>query len=288
MTTAAGRRWRGLVQARLKEMERLQPGRGAVGAEFWDSRARRFASRMTVPDAGRDPFFRRLRKATQRRSTVLDVGAGAGRFAVALAPHVAQVTAVDPSGAMLDICRRRARRAGVANLACVHGRWEEVEVGSAEVAFSSYVLPLVADADRFLAKLDASASERAFVYMGAFSADAVFDPLWRHFHGRPRRPGPTYLDAVAVLRELGVDPRVEVVEVPSRARFKSVAEAAREYRDQLLVPDTPEARRELRGLLGDWLVPRDGALGPPLRSIPAAIVSWVPGAGRARRDRFGR
>ena len=265
-------------------MERLQPGRGALGAAFWDSRAKRFASRMTLATATTDPLYRRLRRATGRRSTLLDVGAGPGRFTLALAPYVAGVTAVDPSGAMLDICRTQARRLGVDNVTCVHGRWEDVDVAPADVAFSSYVLPLIADAPRFLGKLDASARQRAFLYLGAFSADAVMDPLWRHFHGRPRKPGATYLDAMDVLRELGLRPEVEVVEVTSRARFATVAEAARDYREQLCLPDTPEVRKELRGLLATWLVPRDGGLGPPLKTTPAAIISWAPtAAGRRRR-----
>jgi len=264
------------VRARLAEMERLQPGRGALGAAFWDSRAKRFASRMTLSSATTDPLYRRLRRATGRRSTVLDVGAGPGRFTLALAPHVAAVTAVDPSGAMLDICRRQARRLGLANVDLVHSRWEDATVAPADVAFSSYVLPLIADAPRFLRKLDAASTERALLYLGAFSLDAVMDPLWRHFHGRPRKPGPTYLDAVDVLRELGLAPEVEVVEVASRARFATAAEAAKDYRDQLCLPDTPAVRRELRDLLASWLVPREGGLGPPLKTTPAAIVSWRP------------
>ena len=258
-------------------MERLQPGRGAIGAAFWDSRAKRFAARMPASTATADPFYKRLRRATGRRSTVLDVGAGPGRFTLALAPHVTAVTAVDPSKGMLDICRRQARAKGLANVTCVHGRWEEVDVAPADVALSSYVLPLIADAPRFLRKLDQAATQRAFLYLGAFSLDAVMDPLWRHFHGRPRKPGPTYLDAVDVLRELGLAPTVEVVEVPSRARFKTAVEAAKDYRDQLCLPDTPEARKELRGLLADWLVPRGGELGPPLKTVPAAIISWGRG-----------
>jgi SAM-dependent methyltransferase len=266
-------------------MERLQPGRGQLGAASWDARAKRFASRMTVDTATVDPFYRRLRKASGRRSTVLDVGAGPGRFTLALAPHVAAVTAVDPSARMLDICRRKARRLGLENVGCVHGRWEDAVVAPADLAFSSYVLPLIADAPRFLAKLDAAAGERALLYLGAFSLDAVLDPLWRHFHGRPRKPGPTYLDAVDVLRELGLAPDVEVVEVPTRARFSTLAAAAKDYREQLCVPDTPEARRELRTLLSSWLVPRGDALGPPLRTTPAAILSWRPAGagGRGRR-----
>ena len=145
------------------------------------------------------------------------------------------------------------------------------------MAFSSYVLPLVKDAPRFLAKLAAAARRRAFLYLGAFTADAVFDPLWRHFHGAPRKPGPTYLDAVAVLRELGLDPQVEVVEVPSQTSFATVAEAVEEYRDYLVVPNTRAARRELQDLLESWLVRRDGAFRPPLRTLPAAIISWGTG-----------
>ena len=142
----AAARWRKLVRARLAEMERLQPGRGAIGAAFWDGRAKRYASRMPPSAATADPFYRRLRGATGRRSTVLDVGAGPGRFTLALAPHVAAVTAVDPSGGMLDICRRQARKLGLDNVTCVQGRWEETDVAPAAVAFSSYVLPLIADA----------------------------------------------------------------------------------------------------------------------------------------------
>ena len=264
-------------------MERLQPGRGALGAAFWDGRAKRYASRMPVTSATSDPLYRRLRRSTGRRSTVLDVGSGPGRFTLALAPHVAAVTAVDPSEGMLDLCRRQARKLGLDNVSCVHGRWEDVDVPPADVAFSSYVVTLVADAPRFLGKLDAAATERAFLYLGAYTADAIMDPLWRHFHGTSRKPGPTYLDAVDVLRELGVTPDVEVAEVATRGRFKTVADAAKDYRDQLCLPDTPEVRKELRDLLRNWLIRRDGMLAAPLRTVPAAIISWTPtGAGRRR------
>jgi SAM-dependent methyltransferase len=276
MPGPAAARWKKMVQARLREMERLQPGRGFLNADFWDTRAKRFARRLPVSSVAGDPLYRRLRQATGRRSTVLDVGAGPGRFTLALAPHVAAVTAVDPAGRMLDLCRRQARTLGLSNVETVHARWEAADVAPADVAFSSYVVTLVPDAARFLAKLDAAATERAFLYLGAYTADAIMDPLWRHFHGTSRKPGPTYLDAVDVLRELGYKPEVEVVEVATRGRFKSVAEAAKDYRDQLCLPDTPEVRKELRGLLAHWLIRRGDSLAAPLKTVPAAVISWSP------------
>jgi ubiquinone/menaquinone biosynthesis C-methylase UbiE len=51
--------------------------------------------------------------------TVVDLGAGTGRFALAAAPHVARVVAVDVSPAMLGVVRSRAAEAGIGNIECV-------------------------------------------------------------------------------------------------------------------------------------------------------------------------
>jgi SAM-dependent methyltransferase len=204
------------------------------------------------------------------------VGAGPGRFALALAPRVAQVVAVDSSPVMVDIVTRRARQLKLTNLHGVVGAWPEVDVAPASVSLCSYVLPLIADAKRFLARLDACTTDRAFVYTNAASLEFLTDPLWRHFHGKPRRLGPTYLDLVAVLAELGIAAEVEVVELATRVRHKDLNAAVKAYRDQLLLADEPAVRRELRSLLSSWLVEDKGGLRPPVRSTPAAIVSWRP------------
>ncbi|HUQ63347.1 MAG TPA: class I SAM-dependent methyltransferase [Acidimicrobiales bacterium] len=272
-TSTAAARWSRLVKDRLAEAERLRAGAGATGGDYWNkSRARRFSDRVTT--AQTDPFLRRLRKVTGAKTTVLDVGAGAGRFSIALAPRAEAVTAVDPSEAMIRILRRRAKEAGASNITAVLGRWEDVEVAPADVAFSAHVLPLVPDAATFLRKLDSAARRHAFLYTGAYWSDAIFDPFWRHFHGAPRKPGATWVDAVAVLEELGIQPQVEVVELPYRARFRTVEEATADYAEQLLVPDTKEARAELKHLLESWLIRRGDRFGPPIGTMPAAIMHW--------------
>lgn len=271
-------RWRHLVRARRAETERLAPGRGAVGPAFWDAkRSRRFAAAM-AGTAERDPFLPRVRRATDRRSTVMDVGCGSGRFALVLAPRVARVVAVDWSASMTGIVSRRARRLGLDNVQCVTGRFEDTDLEPVDVSICSFVLPLADRPEVFLAKLTALTRRRAFLYLNAGTIDLLVDPFWRHFHGRPRRPSPTYLDAVAILRDLGASPSVEVVEIPTRTRHTDLAAAVRSYRDTLLLPNTPAVRAELRRLLDGWLVAEpDGRLRPPLRSTPAAIVSWGPG-----------
>lgn len=272
----AAARWRRLVTGRLEEMARLSPRSGSVGGSFWDGRAERYGTRTRAPDPARDPFLRRLLRVTDASSSVLDVGAGTGRFALALAPSVGHVTAVDPAAAMLEVLQRDAVRLGVANVTPIRATWDEAEVEPSDVAFSSFVMTLVPDAEPFLAKLDAAAHGRVLLHLGAYSADALLDPLWRHFHDAPRAPGPSYLDALAVLRELGIEPAVKVVEIADDRRFATIDDAVEHYRDWLLLADTPDVAHELGGLLSVWLMGRRGAFRSPLRAVPAAIVEWTP------------
>ncbi len=51
-------------------------------------------------------------------STVIDMGAGTGAFAIHAAPHVKGVYAVDVSEPMLARCREKARKAGLRNVRC--------------------------------------------------------------------------------------------------------------------------------------------------------------------------
>ena len=273
---SAVERWRTLVADRLEEMQRLSPGAGSLSGSFWDRRADRYATSVKRGNTDGDPFLRRLRRVSEPSNTVIDVGAGTGRFALRLAPEVRRVVAVDPSKAMLSRLRKDAKEQRLRNVRTVTGKWEDADAGGADIVFSAFVLTLVPEAPAFVAKLEEAARRHVFLYLGAYSGDAVLDPLWRHFHGAPRAPGASYLDAIAVLRELGIDPEVKVVELPNRRRFATVAEAAEHYRDGLLLEDTPEVTRELEGLLASWLMGRRGALRSPLRTMPAAIIRWTP------------
>lgn len=277
-SSAASARWQRLVAGRLEEMSRLSPDVGSLSGEFWDRRAERYAANASSTVADGDPFLRRLRAVTGGSSTAIDVGAGTGRYSVPLATGVGHVTAVDPSAGMLAVLKRDAVELGLSNLTTVEATWEEADTATADVVFSAFVLTLVRDARAFVEKLEAAAREHVFLYLGAYSGDAVLDPLWRHFHGDTRAPGPSYLDAIAVLRELGIEPQVKVVEIPNRKRFGTIGEAVEHYREGLLLADTEEVRRELEPLLGTWLLGRKGALRSPLRAVPAAIIHWTPRA----------
>ena len=54
-----------------------------------------------------------------RASTLVDLGAGTGQFALAAAPCVRRVVAVDVAPAMQAVLRERAAKAGLENIECV-------------------------------------------------------------------------------------------------------------------------------------------------------------------------
>lgn len=124
------------------------------GAWFWDRIARRYAA-SPVPDAA---SYARKIEATRARltpvSNVLELGCGTGTTAIAHAPHVAHVDAVDFSGSMLAIARERAAAADVDNVTFHQGRVEDFAAppGSYDMVMMHSVLHLLDDPAAAVAK----------------------------------------------------------------------------------------------------------------------------------------
>ncbi len=70
-----------------------------------------------------------------RHSTVVDLGAGTGVFAIAVAPHCGRVIAVDVSPAMVDVLHRRVAASGLDNIEVVHGGYLTYEHRGAAPGF---------------------------------------------------------------------------------------------------------------------------------------------------------
>ena len=267
-------RWNELVRARLDELEALRPGGGPSSSSFWEARADQLAARMSDADADA-PLLAPLVAALEPTDTVIDVGAGTGRFTLAVAPHVAEVVAVDPSEAMLEHLREAAARRGITNVRCERARWEDA-TPRGDVVVCGYVLPLISDVAPFVRRLDAAARQQAFIYLSGTLPDVCHAPFWQHFRGQPRATAPTYLDALAVLQEQGLAPIARIVEAPVRARFADLDEAVSDFRDNLMLSETDEVVGELTDLLASWLVDTgDGRLRPPFATLPVAILSWT-------------
>ena len=266
-------RWEAILNARAQQMDAAYARLGRTSADFWDRRARRFHS--TTKDAvAHDPLFHRLQSVVTTQMSVLDVGAGTGRFTLALAPQARHVTAVEPNAAMLGYLRQDAAEQHLTNITLMQSTWQDASNGlQADIVICSHVLyPIFAIAP-FLAKLYTAIRQICYFYMRATAIDSLIGGLWRHFHGDERCLPPAYIHALDVLFEMGIYANVEIVSLPLVLKYPSVDVAVEEMLEQLILPDDEKTRAELRQLLQGWLVERDGMLVPPVGEMVGAIIS---------------
>ncbi|GAC1388552.1 MAG: class I SAM-dependent methyltransferase [Ktedonobacteraceae bacterium] len=246
---------------------------GRTSADFWDRRAKRFHS--TTRDTGlHDPLLRRLQGVVTSKTSVLDVGAGTGRFTLALAPVARHITAVEPNAAMLGYLVHDASEQGFANITTIQANWQDVsEDLAADVVICSHVLYPIVDIQHFLARLYKATRHTCSIYMRATSIDTLTSHLWRHFHGDERALPPGYIHALDVLYEMGLFADVEVVTLPVILKYPSLDIAVEEVSEQIILSEDEKTREELRHLLEEWLVERDGMLVPPVEGMIGAIIS---------------
>lgn len=270
-------RWQELIRARAAQMDAAYARLGRTSADFWDRRARGF-HRATRESASNDPFYLRVRERVTPQTSVLDVGAGTGRFALALAPHARQVTALEPNAAMLNYLLQERDALNLSNLTAVQSRWEDAPADlRADIVICSHVLYPILEIAPFLQKLHAAAEQACYLYLRATQIDMLTAPLWQHFHGDERQQAPGYIHALDVLYELGIYASVEVVTAPFSLKYPTLQDAEDELVEQLILTDDEQTRRELHALLASWLIEEnDHTWHSPEREFISAIL-WWPG-----------
>lgn len=267
-------RWHEILDARRQQMDAAYAHLGRSSANYWDRRAQGF-HRATKDTVNTDPLYLRLREVVDAQTSVLDVGAGTGRFTLALAPHVGHVIAVEPNARMLHYLQQGASERGITNITSIAATWEAAPDDlQADIVLCSHVLYPIKELDIFLAKLRAATRRTYYLYLRATHFDALTAHLWRHFHDDERCLPPGYIHVLDVMYEMDQYADVEVLHLPQSMRFPSLDIAVDELLEQLILPDDEKTRQELYGLLESWLVKRGETFTPPEEALVCAIVRW--------------
>ena len=206
--------------------------------------------------------------------SVIDVGSGAGAASLPLAARCTELTAVDGDRILLDDLSAQAGELGLA-ANTVQGRWPQVasQLEPADVVVCHHVLYNDPDALPFLSALNSSARRLVVLEKTARHPLTDLNPLWLHFHGIERPTGPTALDAVEILRAMGLEPEYKEWTRPAHVEYASFDDLVDVTRRRLCLP--PERAGEVAQVLDDL---RDSR--PDLGSSGRELVTiwWEPKA----------
>jgi CTP:molybdopterin cytidylyltransferase MocA len=220
--------------------------------------------------------------------TWLDIGAGAGRYALPIARHLAasggRVIAVDASAGMLDALRGIAAQHAIEHVEVIHDRWPPADGDlarfAADVALIAHVGYDIEAIGPFLAAMESAARRRCVAVLMERQPASVADPCWPPVHGEARVSLPALPEFVELLQAMGRTPIVERLDRAPR-RFESREELEGFLRRQLWTePGSAADRRFQAALDGLVMVDADGSVGlVDQRPMPIGIVTWSPPTG---------
>ena len=271
--------WADRVRRNREQVERF---REAVdGPDFYASVSSIFRD---DPDRQRDPVLDALRDHARPDDTWLDIGAGAGRYALPLARTVRRVIALDPSASMLGALRESMAEHAIDNVDVVDARWpagaDAAPLGAAlpvDVSLIAHVGYDVEAIGPFVEAMEQATRRECLAVLMERSPASLAEAFWPPLHGEARIALPAQPAFVDLLRARGRMPSVETVETSRRSWASRDELVAYVRRQTWVAPGSAKDQRMLE-LLDDWLVANDDgtvelSVSEPLR---VGLVAWRP------------
>ena len=236
------------------------------------------------PDRTDDAVLDHLRGLARAGDTWLDIGAGAGRYALPLARIVREVVAVDPSAGMLGSLREGAAEAAITNVRAIEGRWPPTEelraaLGPDPVADAALIAHVGYDVETigpFVDAMEATARRLCVAVMMDRQPGSLAEGFWPPVHGEERVRLPALPEFEELLRVRGREPRVTIVEQSPRW-FESGEDVERFVRRQLWIADGGEKERRFHAAFDELVVAVDGAFGLAGQApFDVGVVEWEP------------
>ncbi|MGI9196467.1 MAG: class I SAM-dependent methyltransferase [Candidatus Nanopelagicales bacterium] len=156
-----------------------------------------------IPDS---PAHAAAREALPAGGSVLDVGCGGGRAALALVPPAGVLIGVDHQQGMLEAFAEAAGKRGVAHEE-VLGDWPDAadRTPTADVVVCHHVAYNVWELPEFVRALSSHARRRVVLELPVRHPLTWMNPLWKQFWDLDRPTSPTAADALQVIRDAGYD-----------------------------------------------------------------------------------
>ena len=266
--------WRRMYDQEREQAERSTEPEFVRFADHWAAQVGRFAAaarRAPQPDS----FMRFVMPRLRPTDTVVDVGAGTGRYIPLLAANVAQVVAVEPSPSMGAHLQETIDESGLTNVRIIAEPWPGPTLPQADVVLSAHVLYSVREVGPFLQALDAAAGRSCYLLLVLRHPTAFISAFWERLRGEPRLPLPCGVEALNVLYQLGISANLQLVPVSSSYSYVGVQEALDDIRYRLRYAPDPQRDARILQLIDELMLHTpDGLLVPQGLLQQAAVIYW--------------
>jgi len=225
-----------------------------------------------------DATVEALRALVRPGDTVVDIGAGGGRYALPLALHCREVIAVEPSEGMREVLTESMAEHGIENVRVIDARWPSDVPVQADVALISHVGYDIEDVGPFLDAMEGAASRLCIAVLLSEPPPSRANPFWEAVHGEPRVPLPALPEFIALQLARGRLCEVTFAEYGAIG-YGDEEGMMRFLRQQLWIPEGGPEEAKLRAILPDYVDVEDGQVA--FRQDPGklGIVRWEPPAG---------
>ncbi|PSR33409.1 MAG: hypothetical protein C7B46_10150 [Sulfobacillus benefaciens] len=224
-------------------------------------------------DVTKSPIFQEVVKHLGDQRTVLDIGAGVGRFTKPLAKIGCTIAALEPSSEMRGYLEAMIQENHLeSRVTVVPDSWPAAHPVRVEVALAAFVIHFAPDPVAFARAMEEAATTRCILAVHVDPMMQFVQDIWPYFHPDQAPPRmAVFADIYPKLLAANIVANVEIIQESHGPRFRDKASVLTMLASRLDITEDAEAMARLNKLIQerqeDWGSPQ------PRR---AAIISWAP------------
>lgn len=246
------------------------------GTDVWVERAKRFDSlvkeKWSSPDSSRRYIISRLKENPD--STLLDIGAGTGAWSCLLSRYVKELTALEPSSAMVSVMQENITEQGIENIRIIQDRWPQARADKHDFSLCSHAMYGEPDFREFISRMMEVTRKTCFLLMRVPITGGLMGELSMEIWGHPYDSANFQIGYNALL-DMDIYPNVLMEDTGLWKPWKSdsIEDAMEKVKRRFGIEDTHEHDEFITEVLSRHLRPENGKYVWP-KGVRSALVYW--------------